>query len=139
MQRTDDAIHVLGELRAMGVKVAIDDFGTGHSSLSLMQRLPLDVVKIDRSFVAGLPHNDERRLDLPRRDPDGAQSEPAGDRRGHRASVAIRVPEGARLRRGAGLPAGRPAAAAKLTDLSRPVNVTRLDEARERVRPKNLL
>jgi diguanylate cyclase (GGDEF)-like protein len=58
MQRVEDAIHVLGELRAMGVKVAIDDFGTGHSSLSLMKRLPLDVVKIDRSFVAGLPRNE---------------------------------------------------------------------------------
>ena len=57
MQRTDDAIHVLNELRAMGLKVAIDDFGTGYSSLSLLQRLPVDVVKIDRSFVAGLPHN----------------------------------------------------------------------------------
>jgi EAL domain-containing protein (putative c-di-GMP-specific phosphodiesterase class I) len=58
MQRVEDAIHVLGELRAMGVKVAVDDFGTGHSSLSLMKRLPLDVLKIDRSFVAGLPRNE---------------------------------------------------------------------------------
>jgi diguanylate cyclase (GGDEF)-like protein len=58
MQRVEDAIHVLGELRAMGIKVAIDDFGTGHSSLSLMKRLPIDVLKIDRSFVAGLPRNE---------------------------------------------------------------------------------
>ena len=58
MQRVEDAIHVLGELRAKGVKIAIDDFGTGHSSLSLMKRLPLDVLKIDRSFVAGLPRNE---------------------------------------------------------------------------------
>jgi EAL domain-containing protein (putative c-di-GMP-specific phosphodiesterase class I) len=54
MQRVDEAIHVLGELRAMGVKIAIDDFGTGHSSLSLIKRLPLDVLKIDRSFVDAL-------------------------------------------------------------------------------------
>jgi len=58
MQRVEEAIHVLGELRAMGVKIAIDDFGTGHSSLSLIKRLPLDVLKIDRSFVAGLPRNE---------------------------------------------------------------------------------
>jgi EAL domain-containing protein (putative c-di-GMP-specific phosphodiesterase class I) len=58
MQRVEDAIHVLGELRAMGVKIAIDDFGTGHSSLSLVKRLPLDVLKIDRSFVSGLPRNE---------------------------------------------------------------------------------
>jgi diguanylate cyclase (GGDEF)-like protein len=58
MQRVEDAIHVLGELRAMGVKIAIDDFGTGHSSLSLIKRLPLDVLKIDRSFVSGLPRNE---------------------------------------------------------------------------------
>ena len=58
LQRVEDAIHVLGELRAMGVKISIDDFGTGHSSLSLMKRLPLDVLKIDRSFVAGLPRNE---------------------------------------------------------------------------------
>ena len=50
MQRVEDAIHVLGELRAMGVKIAIDDFGTGHSSLSLMKRLPLDVPQ-DRPLV----------------------------------------------------------------------------------------
>jgi EAL domain-containing protein (putative c-di-GMP-specific phosphodiesterase class I) len=58
MQRVEDAIHVLGELRAMGVKIAIDDFGTGYSSLSLIKRLPLDVLKIDRSFVSGLPRNE---------------------------------------------------------------------------------
>ena len=57
MQRVEDAVHVLGELRAMGVKIAIDDFGTGYLSLSLMKRLPLDILKIDRSFVAGLPRN----------------------------------------------------------------------------------
>jgi EAL domain-containing protein (putative c-di-GMP-specific phosphodiesterase class I) len=46
------ALAVLEELRTMGVGLAIDDFGTGFSSLVQLQRLPVDEIKIDRSFVA---------------------------------------------------------------------------------------
>jgi diguanylate cyclase (GGDEF)-like protein len=51
LANTGHAIDTLNALRGMGVRVAVDDFGTGYSSLSYLQRLPIDEVKIDRSFI----------------------------------------------------------------------------------------
>jgi diguanylate cyclase (GGDEF)-like protein len=59
MQNVGRATKLLEEVRRRGIRVAIDDFGTGYSSMSLMKQLPIDTIKIDRSFVRDLPSDCE--------------------------------------------------------------------------------
>jgi diguanylate cyclase (GGDEF)-like protein/PAS domain S-box-containing protein len=61
---TESAIAILTSLRGLGVRLAIDDFGTGYSSLNYLRELPVDVIKIDRSFVAEVNHGAEQRAVL---------------------------------------------------------------------------
>jgi diguanylate cyclase (GGDEF)-like protein len=59
MSDAEHAIRILSQLREIGVRFSIDDFGTGYSSLSYLHRLPLDILKIDRSFISAMSEGSE--------------------------------------------------------------------------------
>ncbi|WP_112193719.1 bifunctional diguanylate cyclase/phosphodiesterase [Pseudomonas sp. LG1E9] len=59
MQNVDETVDILQRIKAMGVRLALDDFGTGYSSLSYLRRFPIDVLKIDQSFIRGLNTNSQ--------------------------------------------------------------------------------
>ena len=118
-----EAISTLRRLREMGVRVVLDDFGTGHSSLAYLKSLPLDAIKIDRTFVAAVPGTGSGRLAREGDSRDGARPRPARHRRGRRDRGPARVPPGARMPAGAGIPLRRARARRALRPLIRRVRV----------------
>jgi EAL domain-containing protein (putative c-di-GMP-specific phosphodiesterase class I) len=59
MEESEESILRLSALKRLGVRLAIDDFGTGYSSLSYLRRFPVEILKIDRSFVEGVAEGPE--------------------------------------------------------------------------------
>ena len=57
MHNSEAVIQMLEDFHQAGVRLALDDFGTGYSSLAYLKKFPIDNLKIDRSFVSGIPHD----------------------------------------------------------------------------------
>jgi diguanylate cyclase (GGDEF)-like protein len=57
MDNVETAIQRLTEIKGMGVEISVDDFGTGYTSISYLKRFPIDVLKVDQSFIKGIPQN----------------------------------------------------------------------------------
>jgi len=62
MSNMENTLRILEELKTLGLSIAIDDFGTGHSSLSYLKKFPINILKVDQSFVFGIIDNEDDRV-----------------------------------------------------------------------------
>ena len=103
MRNVPVAWERLKEIRALGVRIAIDDFGTGYASLSSLQRMPVDILKIDTSFVAALNDGGQSR-ELLMAVLGGKGAVARRGRRGHRGAESADHARRHGLQEGAGIP-----------------------------------
>ncbi len=64
MEETDEIIELINRLKSLGIQIAIDDFGTGYSSMSYLQHLPVDTLKVDRSFVSNIDQPSNENMNI---------------------------------------------------------------------------
>ena len=116
--RGAEYVHrALALLNARGVKIALDDFGTGYASLRHLKQFPVDIIKIDQSFVRDMDDRSGRRGDHPRGDQPRPQPRHQGRRRRHRDRGAGRAADRARCDFGQGFLFSKAVAASRVPGL----------------------